>query len=1143
MKNNFITKIIGATLAFAMMIGGAVGINVAKQAKEVNAATSTYSAKTYNAGNITGTGVTWTGNDVGGSSYVVLKSGASLTSNGFTGIDLSQNVSFTIKTRTYGGASYKTSSVRAYSDSQFSVDITGTAATVNAGGSSFANQSANLSFANNASASTVYFKITSSTTSAANGPGISEISFTYTQATGGATPLTNPAPQYNDSTKQVSWTTDAHASKYQVKVDSGEYSDINTETYDASGLTTGVPHTVYIKAVSNSEDYSSTEGSVTFTPTAPFVSKTYALCTSVNDLEAGESYIITSGITGSVQTMSNASETNYRPLANVTVTDSKITSTSNVLTLTLGGSSGAWTFHTENYAGTDGYLAPASGASNQLRVENSASEATISFNDSAAIITFTSRNDRNIIRYNSSDTRFACYSSGQASVYLWKEDKQLDHLNVAGELAKTSYYDSETFDSTGLTISAVYTNSSSRVLPANAIVWQTLVAGMTQIRGSYTELGITKYTDYFSITVTADTLSAVTLSGAMGTTYFTNDEWSKGTLAVTATYASGSSNVVTDAATIAFYSDSAMQNEVATPGDLGAGADQTIYVKATYEGVSNTTGYAQTVTVTVEHGSVSDDPLTVAEAVAKGNQLAHNAQTPKQYYIQGTVSRIDDNKLGQEGNYVFFWLQNGEETEGFEVYNITPAAGCANYNDMKVGAEVLIRCQIKRYSSTIETGTAKSLISISYTAPTLTSISLNKASLFLAVGEDEQLTASPAPIGAELGTVTWKSSNTSVATVDQEGNVSAVASGSATITAFIDENDNGSVDGGEINATCSVTVNCKATMKYESDTTTNMVASENATTVNLDSNMFAVDANKGGNQNFPGLNKDDEIRLYSGNDVIVTINSNYTITSAVFTFNGVSSYMQVYVGNALVSGSENAYAINSNSFKIHANGGQIKIISVDIFYRDATATEKVNRLDTRNTLSYTGYHAGENDTFTYDNLAIRFGGLINKDLWDALDTNEHLIQGYGVMISYEDLAGETFESYYNQSKAGNTVEETIDFIFDNDGLDGDADDGLIFGKDYYFPLSNEKTHPAEATASQKAGQPEGTYYIWNLYKNVSMANAAKEYFAVAYIRVGDELVFLTQTSASTSSLASDLINSGAYADDAFGGSLAYLASL
>ncbi len=59
MKNNFITKIIGATLAFAMMIGGAVGINAAKQAKEVNAdgtdsITITYGgfagSPTYNSG-------------------------------------------------------------------------------------------------------------------------------------------------------------------------------------------------------------------------------------------------------------------------------------------------------------------------------------------------------------------------------------------------------------------------------------------------------------------------------------------------------------------------------------------------------------------------------------------------------------------------------------------------------------------------------------------------------------------------------------------------------------------------------------------------------------------------------------------------------------------------------------------------------------------------------------------------------------------------------------------------------------------------------------------------------------------------------------------------------------------------------------
>ena len=50
MKSNFIAKIIGASLAIAMMIGGAVGINATKQAKEVNAADTTISSGTVVSG-------------------------------------------------------------------------------------------------------------------------------------------------------------------------------------------------------------------------------------------------------------------------------------------------------------------------------------------------------------------------------------------------------------------------------------------------------------------------------------------------------------------------------------------------------------------------------------------------------------------------------------------------------------------------------------------------------------------------------------------------------------------------------------------------------------------------------------------------------------------------------------------------------------------------------------------------------------------------------------------------------------------------------------------------------------------------------------------------------------------------------------
>ncbi len=80
-----------------------------------------------------------------------------------------------------------------------------------------------------------------------------------------------------------------------------------------------------------------------------------------------------------------------------------------------------------------------------------------------------------------------------------------------------------------------------------------------------------------------------------------------------------------------------------------------------------------------------------------------------------------------------------------------------------------------------------------------TSISLNKASAGLTEGNTIQLTATVMPEDATDKTVTWKSSNTSVATVNISGLVTAVAPGSATITATTN-------DGSNLSASCVVTV-------------------------------------------------------------------------------------------------------------------------------------------------------------------------------------------------------------------------------------------------------------------------------------------------------------------------------------------------
>lgn len=85
---------------------------------------------------------------------------------------------------------------------------------------------------------------------------------------GGATPLSAPVPSYDSTNKEVTWSAVANAVSYKVSVDSTADDDYATATspYDVSGLTTGVQHTVYVKAIGDGTNYSdSTAGSVSFT--------------------------------------------------------------------------------------------------------------------------------------------------------------------------------------------------------------------------------------------------------------------------------------------------------------------------------------------------------------------------------------------------------------------------------------------------------------------------------------------------------------------------------------------------------------------------------------------------------------------------------------------------------------------------------------------------------------------------------------------------------------------------------------------------------------------------------------------------------------------------------------------------------------
>lgn len=80
----------------------------------------------------------------------------------------------------------------------------------------------------------------------------------------------------------------------------------------------------------------------------------------------------------------------------------------------------------------------------------------------------------------------------------------------------------------------------------------------------------------------------------------------------------------------------------------------------------------------------------------------------------------------------------------------------------------------------------------------VTSVSLDKEELALTVGEEVTLSATVLPDNATDKTVTWSSSNENVATVDENGKVTAIAAGEATITVTTTD--------GEKTANCVVTV-------------------------------------------------------------------------------------------------------------------------------------------------------------------------------------------------------------------------------------------------------------------------------------------------------------------------------------------------
>ena len=262
----------------------------------------------------------------------------------------------------------------------------------------------------------------------------------------------------------------------------------------------------------------------------------------------------------------------------------------------------------------------------------------------------------------------------------------------------------------------------------------------------------------------------------------------------------------------------------------------------------------------------------------------------------------------------------------------------------------------------------------------------------------------------------------------------------------------------------------------------------------------------------------DSIQLRSDNNnsgVVVAGNANGSKVSSIsITWNSNTSNgrtLNVYGKNSAYTAPSDLYSDNSGTLlgTIVKGTSTSLTITGDYAYIGLRSNSKAMYLDEINI-----QWGGSATTYEYSNVSIRFGGIVEQDLWSDLD-NEQSIEGFGVMIATDDVIHEnakikdSYQSAIPDEENPNVTEHIVDYFIPVEDLN------TIMGVD-------------------------GDNYFWNL--RYSITDFKQEYVAVAYIKTTSGYVFMKQSRFSVKTLAQYYINVLNYNATTAGGSLANLAN-
>lgn len=245
-------------------------------------------------------------------------------------------------------------------------------------------------------------------------------------------------------------------------------------------------------------------------------------------------------------------------------------------------------------------------------------------------------------------------------------------------------------------------------------------------------------------------------------------------------------------------------------------------------------------------------------------------------------------------------------------------------------------------------------------------ISLNKSSLSLYIGDTSTLSSTVTPTGS---VITWSSSNTNVATINSSGKVSAISSGTATITASIRYN------GVNYSTSCSVKVT-KPTITLSS--TSGSVYQGASVSISATTNPSGYSVTwSSSNSNVASVSGGKITGKSAGSATITakfTYQGNTYSTSYSVTVKAISLSLSSYSGSAysddyyVLSSSEAGYYISLPTASYSPTSGNItwKVVSGNAYISGSYLyILQPGSCTARCTYTYNGYSVSKDYTFKW----------------------------------------------------------------------------------------------------------------------------------------------------------------------------------